>query len=97
MLQALDVLPCDADVDDLDGHAGIALRFFHGKPNGLHRALDVCDDTAVYTDRLAAAVAEDFDLAVCVLAADEAGNLRGTDVEAHDDFVMGWQGLLWHG
>ena len=91
VLQALDVLAGDADVDEADLGADLLLSLLNRLLDGRHGAVDVGDHATRDTHRLAAAVAEQLDFAKLVFLPNEAGNLRGSDVEADNDFL----GVLW--
>ena len=88
MLQALDVLPRDAHVDNLDAHIGGLLGGFYGRAYGLNGVFDVGHDTAGNPDGFTLSVSNDFELAMGIFLAYDAGNLGGADVESDDDVLV---------
>lgn len=69
----------------------LLLSFLNRLFDGRHGAVDVGNHAPRDTHRFAAAVAEQLDFAKLIFLANEAGNLRGSDVEADNDFL----GVLW--
>ena len=96
MLQALDVLTCDAHVHQSDLGADFLLGFLHRLFDGCHGAVDVGDNAARNPNGFTSAVTEEFDFAELVLLADETGNFGRTDVEADNNFCGGVLGLVVH-
>ena len=86
VLETFDVLTCDADIDQSDLGSHFLLSFLYGLLNGGHRAVDVGHDASRYAHRFTSAVAEQLNFAKLIFLTNEAGNLRGTDVEPDDDF-----------
>src|SRR5690606_11788401 len=66
----------------------------HGGLDALHGLLDIGHHATAHAVALGLAHAEDLDLALFVPAPDDAGDLRGADVEARDDFLVLVHGVV---
>ena len=84
-VEALDVLPADADEGAVDLPAREALRVLDGVRDRPDRLVDVDDDALLQAGRGHGPVAHDRQAAVPADLADERADLRRADVDADQD------------
>ena len=68
--------------------AGALARFAHGGLDAFHGLLDVGDHSAAHAIALGLAHSEDLDLPLLILAPDDAGDLRRSDIKSGDDILI---------
>jgi hypothetical protein len=88
-VEAADVIAGDAGIHRVDLAAGHQLRFLDGALNRLHRGLDVDDDAFLQAPGWMNADTDDFDAVVLGYFADDGRHLGCTDIQTHDQFLVG--------
>ena len=96
MLQALDVLSCNAHIDQLDLRADLFLRLLHSLLDGGDGAVNVGHYSSGDPHGFTSAVAQEFNFPKLVLASNEASDFGRSNVESDDDFVGVGVGLVLH-
>src|SRR5690606_10285427 len=87
-VQAAHVAARDAGVDGVDLAAGHELGFLDGALDRLHGRLDVHDDAALQAARGIRADADDLEPILGRHLAHDRNDLRGTDIETHEQLAL---------